>query len=241
MKSLFLKKRSPLEQKLGYTFKDKKRLDAALLHRSYRFEQGDIDYDNERLEFLGDSVLGLAAGLYLFNKYVDQNEGDLTRGRSRLTNTRILAEVASGLGLGEYLKLGKGELATGGKERVSNLANAMEAVLGAVFLDGGLVAVEKVFIKHFVPLQNIEARDDWVDNPKGHLQMIAQRRWHINPVYCITSEHGKPHEKTYEVEVFVGDKYLGCGSGLNKRAAEEQAAVVAIESMSKKHNNLEEK
>ena len=228
MKRFFTSTKTELEKKIGYTFRKKKLLNTALMHRSYRFETGDIDHDNERLEFLGDSILGLVASIYLFKKFKDSDEGCLTKLRSRMTNTRTLANVGATLELGEYIKLGKGEINSGGKTRVSILANATEAILGAAFLDGGIRAVEKIFLKLFVPTTPTEPDDNWSDNPKGHLQTICQRCAQKNPIYRVVSESGKPHEKIYTIEVALNGQRLGRGEARNKREAEELAAKIAI-------------
>lgn len=228
MKKFFGKAKSELEKKLGYTFRKKELLNTALMHRSRRFEEGDIDHDNERLEFLGDSILGLVSGAYLFKKFNALNEGNLTRLRSRMTNTKILAEIGASLELGEYIKLGKGEVCSGGKKRTSILANAMEAILGAAYIDGGINAAEKIFLKLFIPAVTLEPDDDWSDNPKGYLQMITQRKWRKNPVYRVVSEKGKPHEKIYTIEVDLNNSQIGRGVARSKREAEELAAQTAI-------------
>lgn len=228
MKRFFYSSKTELEKKIGYTFRRKSLLNTALMHRSYRFETGDIDHDNERLEFLGDSILGLVASAYLFKKFEDSDEGCLTKLRSRMTNTRTLANVGNTVGLGEYLKLGKGEAGSGGKTRISIIANAMEAVLGAAFLDGGIRAVEKIFLKLFVPVTPAEPDDNWSDNPKGHLQSICQKQFQKNPFYRVISENGKPHDKIYTVEVEIENRRFGTGEARNKREAEEIAAKKAI-------------
>lgn len=221
-----------LEKSLGYTFRSKERLSRAFLHRSFRFENGgDAGDDNQRLEFLGDAVLGLVAASCLFAKFPDKDEGLLTSMRSRLTSGAALARLAHKIDLGSRLKLGKGEEQTGGRQRPSNLADTLEAILGAAFLDGGLKAAEAIFHHLFVP--HLELGDDAETeaNPKGRLQQICQQRWKTSPFYAILSEEGPRHAREYLVEVRLGERELGKGSGASKRAAETAAALEALSKM----------
>ena len=231
MRSLFHNPYRALERKLGYVFKSKALLETALMHRSYRFEATGIKADNQRLEFLGDSALGLVASVYLFKAYRVLQEGALTCLRSRLTSGKALARIGHSLGLGEHLRLGKGERQSGGKDRASNVTDAMEAILGAAYLDRGSKAVEKIFIKLFIPLIEIEPDDAWSDNPKGRLQVIAQRRWKSNPKYSVVQQDGPSHAKTFTVRVLVGGVNQGTGKGMTKRDAQQQAAAQALEQM----------
>ena len=176
-----------LERMLGYGFRRRSRLELALTHRSFRYESPDLQADNQRLEFLGDAVLGLVCGGYLYDHFPDFQEGDLTRIRSALTNTRTLADIAHRINLGTYLRLGRGELQTGGQYRESNLSDALESVLGAAYIDGGLRAVQKIFRKIFVPEAEAAVRDRWQDNPKGALQEYCQRHWKASPQRMATA------------------------------------------------------
>ena len=159
LKSFFHNPHRALERKLGYAFRSRVLLATALMHRSHRYEATGIDADNQRLEFLGDSAFGLVATEYLFKAHETLQEGSLTCLRSRLTSGKALAQIGRSIGLGEYLKLGKGERMSGGQQRASNITDAMEAILGAAYLDRGLKAVEKIFLKLFIPLIEIEPDD----------------------------------------------------------------------------------
>lgn len=228
LKSFFHNPYRALEIKLGYAFRSRALLAMALMHRSYRYEATGIDADNQRLEFLGDSAFGLVASEYLFKAHETLQEGSLTCLRSRMTSGKALAQIGRSIGLGEYLKLGKGERMSGGQQRASNITDAMEAILGAAYLDRGLKAVEKIFHKLFVPLIEIEPDDAWSDNPKGQLQVVAQRRWQANPRYQIVRQDGPSHSKIFTVHAIVGGSHQGTGRGATKREAEQQAAASAL-------------
>lgn len=217
-----------LEKAVGYRFSRSWRLEAALTHPSFRHEDDATDIDNQRLEFLGDAVLGLAVAAFLFENRPDLDEGEMTKQRSRLTSTRALAVIAAGIGLGKYLRLGRGEMASGGNLRDSILADAMEAVIGAAFLDGDLKAVKKIFAHLFVPYleQNLSAA--WHDNPKGTLQEVSQQRAQTNPRYQVKSQTGPAHAMVFVVEVLVGVEVVGRGEGTSKQAAEIAAATDAL-------------
>jgi len=216
-----------LEKSLGYRFKKTELLEHALTHPSYRHES-EMPRDNQRLEYLGDAVLDLCCAQTLFHEFPDFQEGELTKIRSSLTNTQSLAQLAQHIGLGDYLFLGKGELKSGGVTRESNLADALEAVIGAAFLDSGLKAGTKIFSNLFSELiDNLSL--DGSDNPKGSLQELTQKTYQENPVYTIESETGPPHNKLYVANVSVSNKTLGHGRGSSKRSAEANAARDALE------------
>lgn len=233
MKRFFHNPYRSLEKRLGYTFRNRELLANALLHRSYRYESAEIRNDNQRLEFLGDAALSLVASDYLFRIYPDIKEGTLTLLRSRLTSGKALARVGTSIDLGAAIKLGKGELSTGGQRRASNIGDALEAILGAAYLDGGLKAVSKIFKKLFVALIEIHPQDDWHDNPKGHLQVLAQQRWKKNPAYHLIRQEGLPHARLFTVEVALGSKACGTGQGSCKREAEQEAAREALQTLLK--------
>lgn len=223
--------RSPyktLEKAIGYKFRRRKRLEQALTHPSYRHELDPTQPDNQRLEFLGDAALGLVSAAMLYDAYPDAPEGELTRLRSLLTSTKALAQVANRVGLGLFLRLGKGELLSGGRDRPSMLADALEAVIGAAFLDGGWKAVQRIGKALFHPELHDLRRIAWSDNPKGELQEWAQARSAGNPRYVVLKEEGPPHQRRYTVEVRIGGQAAGTGHGPNKRDAESQAALDAI-------------
>jgi ribonuclease-3 len=220
-----------LEKVLHYKFRSKELLTAALTHPSYRNEKGqDPCMDNQRLEFLGDAVVGLLAAEHLYDHASDMREGDMTKFRSTITNRAGLAKVGAAWGLGEYLRMGRGEAQSGGATKESNLADAVEAVLGAVYLDGGHKSAAKVFSKHFVPRleTRIEESPD-VDNPKGALQEYTQRIGQTNPEYNIVGESGPAHDRVYLAAVTWDGRELARGEGASKRSAEADAARKALE------------
>lgn len=231
MKRFFHNPYRPLEKLLGYTFRNKELLATALLHRSFRYESAGIRHDNQRLEFLGDAALGIVAGDYLFRAYPELEEGPLTLLRSRLTSGKALARIGGAINLGAAIKLGKGEQASGGRQRDSNITDALEAILGAAYLDGDLKAVRKIFQTLFVPLIAIHPEDGWQDNPKGQLQVIAQREWKTNPAYHLVSRVGPPHASMFTVEAVIRGKVSGIGKGASKREAEQSAARQALQAL----------
>jgi ribonuclease-3 len=216
-----------LERDLGYRFRCRALLEVAFVHRSYRFENPGLEEDNQRLEFLGDAALNLASASYLYEAASKCSEGELTAMRSRLTSGKMLARVARSLGLGVYLRIGRGEEVTGGRTRDSTLEDTFEAVMGAVYLDGGLKAVQGVFKRVLRP--HIElGKDAWTDNPKGQLQEVCQRVLKVNPRYRLTSRTGPPHESVFQVEVMVVGGKVATGQGRNKQEAERAAAVTML-------------
>ncbi|MCK5850120.1 MAG: ribonuclease III [Kiritimatiellae bacterium] len=224
-------KRNPysvLEKRLGYRFRNKNLLVAALTHRSFRFENREIDEDNQRLEFLGDAVLGYVAAGYLYEEFCDKNEGVLTSHRSRITSGKALASIAKGIGLGEYVKVGHGEEMSGGRDRASNLEDALESVIGAACLDGDIKAVQKIFKELFVPCIESLSEDVWEDNPKGKLQEHSQKLWKTSPRYRVTETEGPAHAAIFRVEVILTDGTCGRGEGSSKQAAERVAAHEAL-------------
>jgi ribonuclease-3 len=180
------------------------------------------------MEFLGDAALGFVAGAYLYHCMQDKDEGHLTAMRSRITSGKALAEIATGLSLGEFVQIGKGEERSGGRDRSSNLADALESVIGAAYLDTGIKAVEKIFNKIFVPYLDECGDDLWADNPKGKLQETAQTIFRKSPVYRVLKQSGPSHSRVYTVEVVVNGKTMGMGEGRNKRMAESRAAEKAL-------------
>lgn len=222
-----------LQRSLAYHFSDLGLLRRALVHRSYVHDSGHADLkDNETLEFLGDSVLGLAISHLLFQRFPDYKEGDLSRIRSSIVNERELARLAGDLGLGEYLLLGKGEELTGGRQKPSLLADSFEAILAAVYLDGGLqptfVIVERLFNPYFAaefienPLKNLDK------DYKTQLQELAQARFKVTPTYSLIKEEGPDHEKVFFMEVYLGSEVLERGSGKSKKEAQQDAACRAM-------------
>lgn len=214
-----------LEKAIGYKFKNEALIEAALTHRSYRFERSDVEQDNQRLEFLGDAVLGFLAAAYLYERHDGHSEGTLTAMRSAATSGKALAALAKACDLGEFLLIGKGEARSGGRSRPSNLTDAMEAVLGAAYVDGGIKAAGKVFAKLIAPLFEDPGEDGLRGNPKGALQEYSQRQYRTSPRYRVVRVDGPPHALLFTVEASVSDTMLAQGVGTNKQAAETEAAA----------------
>lgn len=216
-----------LEKKIGYTFQDKSKLKLAMTHSSYANEKTvGKQENNERLEFLGDAVLELVSSQFLFKKYPKKPEGDLTRLRASIVCEPTLALCAQEISLGSFLFLGKGEDLTGGRERPSVTSDAFEALIGAIYLDGGFAAAEN-FIEQFV-LQDIEKKQLFFDS-KTNLQQIVQRDCPEEELtYRIVKETGPDHNKTFQVEVYIGEQMFGVGSGHSKKNAEQEAAYQAL-------------
>ena len=220
------KKMKELEEKIGYTFRDPALLQTAMMHSSYTNENHIPKHRcNERLEFLGDAVLELVSSEFLFRKSPTMPEGRLTRLRASMVCESSLAMCAADIGLGEYLYLGKGEEATGGRQRDSVTSDAMEALIGAVYLDGGFTNA-KEFIHRFV-LTDLEDKQLFYDS-KTILQEIVQAGGNGRVSYRLTGEEGPDHDKSFCVEVKIGDAVFGSGKGRTKKAAEQQAAYQAI-------------
>lgn len=225
---------SKLEKKLGVTFKNPSLLQEALTHRSYLNEIKEPLASNERLEFLGDAVLELCVSHYLFDTYPSYPEGKLTSLRSSIVNTKMLADVAKKLGLGNYLFLSKGEEAGGGRNNSSLLADVFEAVLGAVYLDGGREKVEKILTKFvFLEAANIEKNGLYYDY-KSLLQEKAQERYRFTPIYTVIKEEGPDHAKTFYSAVLIDKLKIGEGKGKSKQEAEQAAAKAALEAWESK-------
>lgn len=216
-----------IEKKLGYRFRKRKRLESALIHPSYRHENDGIDHDNQRLEFLGDAALGLAAAADLYGQYDEEDEGTLTHLRSLLASGKTLARMGADLELGEHMLFGRGEEQSGGRERASNLADAMEALIGAVYLDGGQKAVEKVYRRLWADERTLRLTPHH-ENPKGALQEYCQKKWKVSPVYRIVKEYGPPHAREYECVALIRGREYGTGRAKNKRAAEAEAADATL-------------
>jgi ribonuclease-3 len=226
--------RSPyrdLEKKLGYRFRDRSHLESALTHRSFRHETPGIETDNQRLEFLGDAVLGLVTAAWLHDECPDLDEGDLTKRRAAITSSAALAAAGRALGLGEHLRLGRGEQKCGGKHRDRMLEDAVEALLGAVYLDGGLKAVEKVFAVCMRPRLLSAQCHPAGENPKGDLLEWCQRHKLGAPDYVIASEEGPLHDREFRIEVRIGGEIRGSGCGRNKKIAEHAAALDALRAL----------
>ena len=220
-----------LEKKLGYSFKDRTLLETALNHSSYANENRALGLEsNERLEFLGDSVLGQIVATYLYLHYPKMPEGQMTRLRADLVCETSLHEVARKLDLGRYIKLGRGEEHTGGRHRESILADAVEAIIAAMYLDGG-IEISRQFIDRFI-LAGFEAEEvHSVTDYKTALQERVQRRSGQSLVYELASESGPDHCKTFTMRVLLNGETIGEGSGRTKKEAEQYAAKSGLEAL----------
>jgi ribonuclease-3 len=221
---------SLFEKKTNIIFNNKKLLEQAFIHRSYINENsGEQVSHNERLEFLGDAVLELIVTDYLYNKYPDRDEGDLTAYRSALVNAVIIGEVAQELGMNEYLLLSKGEAKDAGRARSYILANTYEAYVGAVYLDAGYnVAREFISRTLFGKIDTIVAKKLWRD-AKSLIQEKAQEYLSVTPVYKVLHEAGPDHDKHFTVGIFFGEDRIAEGKGHSKQEAEQSAARKALE------------
>ena len=227
------KKRRELEKKIGYTFQDDSLLKKALMHSSYTNEKHLPKYEcNERLEFLGDAVLELVSSEFLFYEHDKMPEGELTRNRASMVCEPSLAFCARELNLGEYLLLGKGEDATGGRKRDSVTSDAMEALIGAIYIDGGFASA-KEFIHKFI-LNDLENRKLFFDS-KTILQEIVQGHFKEDISYRLIGEEGPDHNKSFKVAVYIGNEEYGVGVGRTKKSAEQEAAYTSILKLHKKN------
>jgi len=223
-----MKPQKPLEEVIGYHFKDPKLLRLALTHSSWAHEHssaGTAPRDNERLEFLGDAVLELASSDFLYSHHEKYPEGELTKLRASIVCEPTLALCAEDIALGSYLRLGKGEDATGGRTRPSITSDAFEALIGAIYLDGGF-ADAKEFINRFV-LNDLDGKQLFYDS-KTILQEIVQKDYSEPLSYELISEDGPDHDRKFSVRAKIGEKTVGEGCGHTKKAAEQQAAYRAI-------------
>lgn len=215
-----------LFDRLGHPFADEAPLLLALTHRSWCAERGE-PHSNERLEFLGDAVLAIIVTDHLFTSHPELPEGDLAKIRAAVVNEAALATVAIDLGLGDALRLGKGEDASGGRGKASILADAMEAVIGAVYVDGGLDAARDVVLPLFAPLMESAVAEPGGGDHKSELQELVARLGDPAPVYDLADE-GPDHDKRFFARVLVGDVVVGEGEGRSKKTAEQAAARAAL-------------
>ena len=219
-----------LEQGLGYTFRNKALLENALTHSSYANENRERHLpDNERLEFLGDSILGFVVAEYLYRNFPDKPEGELTRIRADLVCERNLAEAAATIELGSYLLLGHGEEQGGGRKRDSIVSDAMESVIAASFMDGCFAAAKEIIDR--LILSNIPKGRPRNFDYKTAFQELVQRKKDQQIHYELTGESGPDHDKHFEVEVLLNGKAVGHGVGSSKKRAEQAAAEAAIEAL----------
>ena len=235
---LALAELATLQSTLGITFRDPLLLQQALTHRSFLNENPDFPLpSNERLEFLGDALLGFVVAEKLHSDLPHLWEGALTVLRAALVCNETLARIASSFNLGDHLYLGRGEEMSGGRHRQSNLSSALEAVIGAIFVDQGLPVAKEFVLKLLngmvVKIVEEESIEESVKDYKSRLQVLVQAEQQTTPVYRIVEEKGPAHDKLFTVEVMVGDVVLGRGSGKGKRAAEQNAAQAALENWAK--------
>jgi len=221
-----------LEKKLNYTFRNPALLEEALNHSSYANEHRAAHLkSNERLEFLGDSVLGFVTAEFLFSRHTDLPEGDLTRIRAALVCEQSLYEVAQKLDLGAYLKLGRGEEAGGGRKRPSILADAMEAIFAAVYLDGGVAEASALIHRVLLDVEREEVVKERRRDYKTALQELVQRQVGQELTYQMVGEQGPDHAKIFQAEVLLNGNSVGSGFGRSKKEAEQAAAKAALKTL----------
>ena len=219
------------QDRLGLRFDDSSLLERAFIHRSYLNEHPKLGLEhNERLEFLGDAVLELVVTDFLYRGYPNP-EGDLTNWRSALVKTESLAAVAEKLEISAYFKLSRGEAKGNARSHALISANAVEAIIGAIYLDQGYGEAEKFISRHIISrLDEILKTGTWMD-PKSHFQELAQEQFGVTPAYRVIDESGPDHDKVFTVGVYVNDKLHGRGSGSSKQAAQQVAAATALKTL----------
>lgn len=221
-----------LERVIKIKFNNKKLLEQALRHKSFVVEEGDqFLEDNERLEFLGDSVLNLVISDYLYKVYREHSEGDLAKIRAVVVSSAVLAEAARKMNLGSYIFLGRGEELTGGRNRENLLADTLEAVIGAIYLDQGFVTARSFILNYLENEIRAVETGEHIQDFKTLLQEITQKRYNILPEYRVIKEEGPEHNKKFVVRVVLNDQILGQGAGTSKKEAEQKAAKKAVEEL----------
>ncbi|CAG0944158.1 Ribonuclease 3 [Anaerolineae bacterium] len=223
---------SDLETTLGIPFRDKSLLTRALTHRSYLNENPDLPFlDNERLEFLGDAILDFVAAEFLYQRFPEMSEGDLTSLRAAVVKGETLARFANDLGLPQFLLMSRGEDAAGGRIRAALLAGAFEALIGALYLDQGLDAARNLILR-FLSAEAERAHHQRLDrDPKSMLQEMSQGARQVTPQYRLVETHGPDHAKEFTIAVIIKDQEYGRGTGRSKQIAEQEAARVALETL----------
>ena len=217
-----------LEKQLDYIFQDKKLIIEALTHKSYK-----QSYDNERLEFLGDAVLDLIVGEYLYKKFSKSDEGKLSKIRASLVNETGFDKLARSLNLGDYILLSNAEENNGGREKSSLLSNAFEAIMGAIYLEAGLKIVNDIAIKLIERNHEEISLDSLFRDFKTSLQELTQARFGITPEYKVLASRGPDHQKEFEVGVFIEDKEYARAVGKSKKIAQQEAALIAVDLLKK--------
>lgn len=229
-----------LQARIGYRFRDLRLLQLALVHSSFAFERMRKNTcHNETQEFLGDAVLDLTLGYILFSRFPEKREGQLTRIRAALVNESGLAEMAREIGIGEFLVLGHGEEASGGREKPSILSCAYEALVGALFLDGGYEEALAFVRRWFEPLIERRCEDLLAGDAKSTLQEVLQERFNEGPEYVLEAEEGPAHARTFMVSVRFHGKRLGSGRASSKKEAEQKAARVALHGLASRQEQPE--
>lgn len=226
-----------LEKALNYNFKNKEILKNALIHKSFNEGlQKDLQ-DNEKLEFLGDSVINLVITEYLFRTYKDWNEGELSKLKSHLVSSNFLSKIAKSIHLSDYIFLGKGEEKNNGRDNKKINASLFEAVLGAIYIDSSFKVVSSVIISFFKDFfESINEKDIRINDYKSELQEIVQEKNNSLPYYKIIAESGKPPNILFTAAVYIDSKEIGTGKGKNKRQAEQDAALNALDRINKLKN-----
>ena len=222
---------SKLEKELGYTFKDKNLLQTALTHTSFAYEKGTVS--NEKLEFLGDSILEFLSSIYIYNNYPKLKEGEMTKVRAQVVCEASLHKVAIAHNFSDFLRLGKSERVSGGKVKSAILADSVEAVIAAMYLDGGLEEVNNFIIKNLKEEIEFATQNVGQKDYKTVLQEILQKNGNVHIEYKIIKESGPDHDKSFVAEVLCNKKVLASGSGKSKKHAEMEAAKLAIKKMKK--------
>lgn len=227
---------TPFEEILGVEFHNLDLLTQALTHRSFvnEYDGEEEVRDNERLEFLGDAILDVVVADMLFKKFPDVSEGELTQLRAALVKTESLAFLATQFKLGEYLRIGRGEENSGGRERPNNLCRGFEAVIGAMYLDGGFRTVEAFIMPSLLELLDYVLENNLHIDARSELQERTQATLSITPNYRVAGADGPDHAKEFHVEVTLGDVVIGLGIGTSKRAAAQEAARVALQHLEEK-------
>lgn len=215
-----------LEDRIKYKFKDKLLLERSLTHKSYGNENGKDD--NERLEFLGDSVIGLLVAKYLFKNFPDYNEGKLSKLKNQIVSSKSFYKIAKKLSLNRYILLGKGELKSRGREKESNLSALFEAIVGAIYVDSGILEAEK-FLKRFLFSEDFSniLEEDY----KSILQIVSQKEFGTLPVYKTTKEKGPAHKRIFHVSVYINDKKYCSSTGKSKKIAQNNCAKKTIKKL----------
>ena len=213
-----------LQRTIGYTFNNPALLKEALTHKSYSFEKKSVDHDNQRMEFFGDAILEVIASEYLFNKYRESGEGDLTKIRSAMTRGEALYELAEKIDLGSYIYLGKGEQQLKGKNEETRVIDAFEALVAAIYLDSGLERAREFYLGLVAESWDDPYQLMVSQNPKGNLQELTQRKFNQRPEYVLKEVSGQEHEPTFEIEVHIKNEVVGRGFASSRKKAEEEAA-----------------